>query len=89
MSLFWHLILGERAEGDVELQTHGCQQTGSAIAAMNHIVSFNGSAGLLVRCSGGLGGRGWGNGGKTLLQDSSCKRIMSVALQKWKVFSTE
>lgn len=72
-SAFTYLVLGGRVEGDVELDTHGCQKTHCTIMAGHLVVSLVRPARLLLRRSGSLGGHRRGNSGKGLMQGSSCK----------------
>lgn len=69
-----YLVLGSRVVGDIELDTHGGQETHyCAITAIHMVAAFFWPAGLLVRRSGGLGRHRRGNSGKGLMQDSGCK----------------
>lgn len=72
-SAFTYLVLGGRVEGDIELDTQGCQKTHCTIIAGHLVVSLVRPTRLLVRCSSSLGGHRRGNSGKGLMQDSSCK----------------
>lgn len=63
-----HLILNG-AEGDVELKSHGCHQTGRTVAAAHCVGSRFGPAGFLVRSSRGLRRDGRSNSCKALLED--------------------
>lgn len=67
-----YLVLGGIVVGDIELDTHGGQETHCTITGHLVVALFR-PAGLLVRRSGGLGGHRWGDSGKGLMQDSGCK----------------
>lgn len=73
MLAFTYVVLGGRVVGDIELDTHGGQETHCTITAGHLVVALFRPVGLLVGHSGGLGSHRWGNSGKGLMQDSGCK----------------